>query len=116
MSDYTPSTEEIRRDYVACKSSPQASMADDDLVPIYVSRKWFDRWLAAHDREVAAKVIREFVEQLQTAESALALKLDGILNGVDWMDSGDEVARWIISAITARGEIRATQIEKGQEG
>ena len=23
-SDYTPSTEEIRRDYVACKSSPQA--------------------------------------------------------------------------------------------
>ena len=52
MSDYTPSTEEIRRDYVACNSSPQASMSDDDLVPIYVSRKWFDRWLAAHDREV----------------------------------------------------------------
>ena len=55
MSDYTPSTEEIRRDYVACKSSPQASMSDDDLVPIYVSRKWFDRWLAAYDREVAEK-------------------------------------------------------------
>ena len=60
MSDYTPSTEEIRRDYVACKSSPQASMSDDDLVPIYVSR-------------------------------------------------------WIISAITARGEIRAIEIEKGTE-
>ena len=55
MSDYTPTTEEVRRDYVACNSSPQASMSDDDLVPIYVSRKWFDRWLAAHDREVAEK-------------------------------------------------------------
>ena len=116
MSDYTPTTEEVRRDYVACKSSPQASMSDDDLIPIYVSRNRFDRWLAAHDREVAAKAIREFMEQLQTAESVLALKLDNILNGIDWMDSGDEVARWIISAITATGEIRATQIEKGQEG
>ena len=99
MSDYTPTTEEVRRDYVACKSSPQASMADDDLIPIYVSRNRFDRWLAAHDREVAAKALRGFVEQLQTAESVLALKLDDILNGVGWMDSGDEVAQKIIESV-----------------
>ena len=106
MSDYLPSTEEVLDPYIWLMGRECA--ADRE--------KAAQAWLAAHDREVAAKALREFVEQLQTAESVLALKLDDILNGVDWMDSGDEVARWIISAITARGEIRATQIEKGQEG
>ena len=106
MSDYLPSTEEVLDPYIWLMGRECA--ADRE--------KAAQAWLAAHDREVAAKALREFMEQLQTAESVLALKLDNILNGIDWMDSGDEVARWIISAITATGEIRATQIEKGQEG
>ena len=106
MSDYLPSTEEVLDPYIWLMGRECA--ADRE--------KAAQAWLAAYDREVAAKALREFVEQLQTAESALALKLDGILNGVDWMDSGDEVARWIISAITARGEIRAIEIERGREG
>ena len=110
MSGYTPSTEEIRRDYAYGRFHINSAYGPDDDVAA------FDRWLAAHDREVAAKALREFMEQLQTAESVLALKLGNILNGIDWMDSGGEVARWIIGAITATGEIRATQIEKGQEG
>lgn len=54
MSDYTPTTEEVRRDYVACNSSPQASMSDDGVMVGDASYE-FDRWLAAHDREVAEK-------------------------------------------------------------
>ena len=106
MSDYLPSTEEVLDPYIWLMGRECA--ADRE--------KAAQAWLAAYDREVAAKALREFMEQLQTSESVLALKLDDILNGIDWMDSGDEVARWIISAITATGEIRATQIEKGQEG
>lgn len=109
MSDYTPTTFEVRSDYAYGRFHINSVFGPDDDVAA------FDRWLADHDREVAAKAIRGFVEQLQTAESVLALKLDDILNGVAWMDSGDEVARWIISAITARGEIRAIEIEKGKE-
>ena len=105
MSDYLPSTEEVLDPYIWFMGRECA--ADRE--------KAAQAWLAAYDREVAAKVIRGFVEQLQAAESALALKLDDILNGIDWMDSGDEVARWIISAITARGKIRAIEIEKGGE-
>ena len=105
MSDYLPSTEEVLDPYIWLMGRECA--ADRE--------KAAQAWLAAHDREVAAKALREFMEQLQTAESVLALKLDNILNGIDWMDSGDEVARWIISAITARGEIRAIEIEKGDD-
>ena len=67
-------------------------------------------YLALADSVADVRVLMAEIERLR------ALKLDDILNGVDWMDSGDEVARWIISAITARGEIRATQIERGREG
>ncbi len=105
MSDYLPSTEEVLDPYIWLMGRECA--ADRE--------KAAQAWLTAHDREVAAKALREFMEQLQTSESVLALKLDDILNGVDWMDSGDEVARWIISGITARGEIRAIEIEKGTE-
>ena len=105
MSDYLPSTEEVLDPYIWLMGRECA--ADRE--------KAAQAWLAAHDREVAAKALRGFMAQLQTAESVLGLKLDDVLNGVDWMDSGDEVARWIISAITATGEIRAIEIEKGEE-
>ena len=56
MSEYTPRTAEVRADYIACNSSPRENLVDDELVPVHTSRKWFDRWLAAHDREVAARI------------------------------------------------------------
>lgn len=50
MSEYTPSTGEVRRRYAyarAAGSKNQSSVAE------------FDRWLAAHDAEVRASVVAE---------------------------------------------------------
>jgi hypothetical protein len=51
-SDYTPTTEEVRAAYAA------------DAYGV-VKKRWlleFDRWLAAHDRQVAENAIRDAVE------------------------------------------------------
>ena len=61
MSDYTPLTEEIRRDHVACNSSPQAAMSDDGLVPIYVAR-WIIGAITA-TREIRAIEIEKGTEK-----------------------------------------------------
>ena len=53
MSDeYTPTTDEIRRDWVQL-SADAYSLVTDDADEVAVAE--FDRWLEAHDREVAEK-------------------------------------------------------------
>ena len=44
MTDYTPTTDEVRSWVCAC-------IAGEDCVP----REEFDRWLAAHDKDVLEK-------------------------------------------------------------
>jgi len=53
MSDYTPTTEEIRN-----------LVTDWVDVGGVVDGPEFDRWLAAHDREVAAKAVEAAQERL----------------------------------------------------
>ena len=56
MSDeYTPTTDEIRRDWVQL-SADAYSLVTDDADEVAVAE--FDRWLEAHDREVAEKAFR----------------------------------------------------------
>jgi hypothetical protein len=51
-SDYMPSTSEIREGYA------EFWPADDPARE--VARKWFDRWLAKHDRDVAAWAVLDY--------------------------------------------------------
>lgn len=69
MTDkYTPTTDGVRRTYFlfrhakdrALKQDPDNSDAIDE----------FDRWLADHDREVAAKVLREAAERVEPLSGA----------------------------------------------
>ena len=55
MSDYTPTTEEVRCMYMLCASYPAKALPDRNLIPSKIALKQFDRWLAAHDREIAEK-------------------------------------------------------------
>lgn len=50
--EYTPTTDEIRRDWVQL-SADAYSLVTDDADEVAVAE--FDRWLEAHDREVAEK-------------------------------------------------------------
>lgn len=55
MSDeYTPTTEEVRRGYVDTL---------DALGGAVLGAGQFDRWLAARDREVAAKALRDAADR-----------------------------------------------------
>ena len=49
MSDYTPTTEEVRDHYA---SYPGARFTPE-------TAEWFDRWLAEHDRQVAERAWHE---------------------------------------------------------
>ena len=62
--DYTPSTKEIRADYVACNSSPQETVSNDGLITIWQARGHFDRAIAAHDAELREQIAREIEDQL----------------------------------------------------
>lgn len=46
MSDYTPTTEEVRTDYVVAYTNAESSQLLAGMA--------FDRWIAQHDREVQA--------------------------------------------------------------
>ena len=59
MSEYTPTTEEVRDNYLP----PRTEIKD--------AEKQFDRWLAEHDREV----IREFInQQVEYVRNVMASK------------------------------------------
>ena len=53
MSDYTPTTEQVRVDYVMAYTDRESSQL--------LAERAFDRWLAAHDAAVAAKALRAAV-------------------------------------------------------
>lgn len=52
--DYTPTTDEVRDGYA---TDPESEYYDPIGYPAYARglRRAFDRWLAAHDREVAER-------------------------------------------------------------
>ena len=81
MSDYTPTTDTVQATYAAhhSKCAPCGEVA--------VSlRDEFDRWLSAHDREVAARALREAAvvvgdEWLLAAAGLLNGRADAIEKG-----------------------------------
>ena len=95
MSDYTPTTEEVRSRFARI-------MRSDGTPAQSVTRQTgFDRWLAAHDREVTAKAFREAASEVHTEAR--------------WqLEQGRDPDRWLMVERILRD--RATRIEKGQEG
>lgn len=74
MSDeYTPTTEQVRRYWIyGCNAWLQgtASLAETaDLATAEKPSEQFDRWLAQHDQEVAAKTLRDFADGIRTQET-----------------------------------------------
>ena len=62
MSDgYTPTTDGVRAAYIRSHRWPDGSRlrGHDDALAIE-----FDCWLAAHDREVAARALRDFRDRI----------------------------------------------------
>ena len=56
MTDQTPSTEDVRYGYRTGVTAP--------ILPVEAGDA-FDAWLAARDREVAAKALREFADAVR---------------------------------------------------
>ena len=93
MSEYTPTTEEVRNGWVSCAFEGGAGMSD----AAYEDAQWdderaeaqFDRWLAAEKSKWQAEALREAASGIQ-----------------DWED-----AQWL----RARLRARAHHIEKGSD-
>ena len=88
--EYTPTTEQVRGHFAASPMAPS---------PREFARGAFDRWLAARDREVAAKALRDAAQivqdtarqggGLQTAEGALRAEADRIESQANEKGAGD---------------------------
>ena len=63
MSEYTPTTEEIREYVEVGDPKPWESPSPEVDERERRRGEAFDRWLAAHDREVAAKALRDAAER-----------------------------------------------------
>lgn len=62
MNDYTPTTDEVREDF----AYPWDGFKQDREGRLAA----FDRWIAAHDREVAAQALREVADYQGPADEA----------------------------------------------
>lgn len=58
MTDYTPTTDEIRNGWIETGWAPDGTLCDKR------DGAEFDRWLAAHDAEVAAQALAPIREAL----------------------------------------------------
>lgn len=57
MSDYTPTTDELRDTYVSARASGEPGSPPCGKGGERLARTEFDRWLAQHDAEVAAMAL-----------------------------------------------------------
>lgn len=87
MSDYTPTTDEVRYAYVDYYYPPGGRSHAEGLREV-------DRWLAARDREVAARTLREVAEDAYAWDSNP--DPDGV-GGNDWFPSdwAGQVQGWL---------------------
>ena len=76
MSDFTPTTEQVRKAYVHAFAPQQffGPVAGADRAGLGGD---FDRWLAAHDAELRAQIARELVDEAQAMTRASAHLLGG---------------------------------------
>lgn len=61
MSEYTPTTEQVRNFWASDGTHQPAAKSYD----YGESRNEFDRWLARHDAEVKAEALREYAATLE---------------------------------------------------
>jgi len=61
MSEYTPATDNVRSRYIYWASGPMEAF-DGEMAARGAE---FDRWLAAHDREVEEAVVVRIAETVQ---------------------------------------------------
>lgn len=85
MSDYTPTTDEVREDF----AYPWEGFKQDREGRLAA----FDRWLADHDREAAARALEEAADDWQRGEWANApRRLDQVQERIA---NGQHVGDWI---------------------
>lgn len=87
--EYTPTTDEVRSMFTVGISDP----TNPKPVPARRALHEFDRWLAAHDREVKAKALRdasEWLDDTQTPDKGYPRDIPLILHG--WADQIEQDA------------------------
>lgn len=70
MTDYTPTTDEVRDLFVYGAWERARNGCDDEA-----NEAEFDWWLAARDREVAAKALRDAANGIRTAPTGFVAAL-----------------------------------------
>lgn len=63
MSEFTPTTDQVRNEYTF-DASAEYNGTDHAAACIESSEREFDRWLAAHDAEIAARAWDEAIASL----------------------------------------------------
>lgn len=67
MSDYTPSEARICIDY--CNAAIRRPAPDGSFMSMEDAHDAFDRWLAAHDAEIAAKALEDAAKEIRDFHS-----------------------------------------------
>lgn len=79
MTDQTPSTEDVRYGYRTGVTAP--------ILPIEAGDA-FDAWLAAHDRETAAKALREAAAAVGGAHGPRGgVRMDDEVEWTQWLNA-----------------------------
>ena len=77
QEEYVPTTEQVRTGY--------ATGAYRFLTGTSYSLAAFDRWLAAHDAEVAARALREAADDLPARSPWMAHYADAVRHATGWL-------------------------------
>jgi hypothetical protein len=104
MSEYTPETKNVRDSYAGWASVGLGDPASSGFEQKKMERE-FDRWIAAHDREIAASTLRAAVEQVP-ADAGLQARVDIVVGSalaglVECEEFGDyEIsAKWVYETL-----------------
>ena len=97
MAESTPTTREVRDRFIDGFPIDTWVVARDDV------GRDFDRWLAAHDREVAAQALRDFAAAAgQVGWDSPAVLLERLKARADRIEKGDAVIAYIEGTETDR--------------
>lgn len=107
MSEYMPSTEDVRIAYICGGSYRHPGRGE-----------YFDRWLAAHDAEIHEQVAREVYTHLPIMLRDQATDGCGWLSDMDgvWLDHGTDVSTPSGSIDVDQIGEYAARIARGGEG
>ena len=105
MTDYTPTTEQVRNGWIDNGTHEERDGAE------------FHRWLTAHDAEVSAKALRDYADEMEVEAQHVLDGMPDVFSGLGRERSlhREEAARLCVAARHARDRADWIETRTGRE-